>query len=360
MTTSARFGAQRLAVQQIARSRFETPGDLVAWLGAVQAQDYAAAKWALGLRLPPGTTDEAIERALADGTILRTHALRSTWQLVTPADIRWIVALVAPRQIARSARRDQELELDAVTLRRSRTALEKALRDGRHLTRAELATVLEKARISSGGQRLAHLLGRAELDGLICSGARRGKQSTYALLDHRAKKCKPLARDEALARLARRYFQSRGPATVSDFCWWSGLSPAEARAGLESIKSTLVSDVVASQTYFRAESAKARHDSQAAYLLPAFDEYLVGYRNRDAVLGPEHVKRLNAGGGMLAPCVVINGRVIGTWRRVLGKANVSVELSLFEPPTSRQAQAIAGAARRYGAFLGVTACVSTG
>jgi Winged helix DNA-binding domain len=370
---STRLVAARLAGQQLSRHDFTGPREVVAWLGAVQAQDWAASKWAVGLRLPAGTTDEAVERAVDQGEIVRIHALRWTWQLIAPQDVRWILALVAPRLMTKAVRRHRELELDAATIRRSNAAIVAALRDGAHMTRTELASVLARARISSAGQRLPHLLALAELDALIGSGARSGKQPTWALLDGRAPASKPLDRADALAALARRYFRSRGPATVDDFAWWSGLSPADARAAVASIDHTLAAEVINGRAHWCDRSNEAARTS-GAYLLPAFDEYLVSYRNRDAVLAPQHGKRLNAGGGMLGPCVVHGGHVIGNWRRALshagaskaeqagkpGKAvksgktakeTVAVEVDLFARATDAQKAAIARATMRYAAFL---------
>jgi hypothetical protein len=353
------IAARRLISQQIACPAFATARDLVAWLGAVQAQDYGAAKWAVGLRLAGAATDASVERAVDDGAVLRTHALRGTWQLVAPADIRWMLELVAPRLIASYASRYRELGLDAATFRCGTAALAKALGGGDHLTRAELASTLEGAGISTAGQRLAHLLQRAELEALVCGGARRGKQFTYTLLENRAPDSHArLKRDEALAELARRYFRSRGPATIDDFKWWSGLAPAEARAGLESVKSMLASSVIDGRAHWHDKDVVPMIRPPAASLLPAFDEYLIAYRVRDAVLDPKHAKRLNAGGGMLGNCVVLDGRVIGTWRRTLARATVAIVLDLFEAPTRRAHQAITAAAQRYSAFLGLEASVS--
>jgi hypothetical protein len=358
MLKGSEIAARRLGSQQISRPALATPRDLVAWMGAVQAQDYAAVKWAAGLRLAGAATEASVERAIDDGAVLRIHALRGTWQLVAAADVRWMLELVGPRLIASYANRYRQLELDAATFRRSIAVLTKALRGGRELTRAELGSALEAAGISTAG-RLSVLLERAELDARICGGARRGKQSTYALLDDRAPDSHPhLKPDEALAELASRYFRSRGPATVDDFKWWSGLAPADARAGLDAGRSTLVSSVVDGRTYWQGEDAFAKVRSPAAYLLPAFDEYLIAYRDRGAVLDPQRAKRLNAGGGMLSPCVVLNGRVIGTWRRTLARGAVAIELDLFEEPARRGSTAITAAARRYGAFLGLEARVA--
>lgn len=356
MSKSSGITARRLLAQQIARPALETLHDLVAWLGAVQAQDYAAVKWAAGLRLAGDATDAGIERAIDAGAVLRTHALRGTWQLVAPADVRWVLDLVAPRLIASYATRYRQLELDAATFRRSNAVLTEALRGGAQRTRAELASAHEAAGISIAGQRLAHLLQRAELEALICGGARRGKQFTYTLLENRAPESHPrLERGEALAELARRYFRSRGPATLDDFKWWSGLAPADARAGLDAVQAMLASTVIDSRVYWHDKDAVAKTRSPAAFLLPAFDEYLIAYRDRDAVLDPKYVKRLNAGGGMLGNCIVLDGRVIGTWRRTLARAAVAIELEFFEAPAPRERQAVEVAAQRYGGFHGLEA-----
>ena len=357
----ALIAAQRLAAQQIARRAFTKPAELVAWMGALQAQEPLAARWAVGLRLTErdgGATAvaSAIENALADGSVLRTHVMRWTWQLVTPADLHWMLPLVAPRLMTRAARRHRELALDAKTFRQAEAAFTRALADGAHRTRAELGAALRASGIAPDGQRLAHLLGHAELQGLICSGAPRAKQATWALLARRAPRAgATLTRDEALAELARRYFRSRGPASAADFAWWSGLAPAEARAGLAGVASELASESIAGVTYWRARQAPRVPPAALAdaYLLPAFDEYLVAYRDRTAVLSPRDARRINAGGGLLAPTVVVSGRVVGVWRRTLGRGVVTIALSLFGKPTPRERARIVAAAERYGAFLGL-------
>jgi hypothetical protein len=331
---------ERSSRQQISRHDFISARDVVAWLGAVQAQDPAGARWAIGVRLPPGSVSEAsIEKDLDDGRIVRIHAMRFTWQLVAPEDVRWMLALLAPRILARGARRFAELGLDAKTIARSNGALAKALRGGAQLTRAELAKVLIGARVSPEGQRLSHLLGCAELEGVIANGARRGNQPTWALLDDRVPQTKPKNRDDALRELARRYFQSRAPATAADFTWWSGLASAEARVAMEAAK---------------LDGGRRRLPDPGTHLLPPFDEYLVGYRDRTAVLAAEHVTRLNAGGGLLAPAIVSAGRIVGTWRRVLGRSTVHVEHAPFAKVTAADRRTIGEATKQYARFLGKT------
>lgn len=331
-------GLRRLVSQQISVRELPTPAEVVAHLGAVQAQDYAGCKWAVGVRQAGETTDAAIEQALSEGTILRTHVLRGTWQLVTPADVRWMLGLVGPRVVASAAGRHRQLELDEPTFRRSETALVKALSDGRHRTRAELAEVLERAGVSTAAQRLSHLLQRAELDAVIVSGARRGKQTTHTLLDLRAPP-RPFDRDEALSTLERRYFQSRGPATVQDFAWWSGLPVTAARQGLESIQRDLAHEVVDGRTYYFVDREVP---AKGVFLLPPFDEFLIAYRDRDAVLDRQHVEQINAGGGLLDACIVVDGRVVGTWSRA-GQVTVAP----FEPTR----RSFTSALERYRAFL---------
>jgi hypothetical protein len=353
-----RFVGARLAAQQVVRPVCATPAALVARLLAVQAQDHAAARWAVGVRMAGKVTEAGVAAAIASGAVLRTHCLRGTWQLVAPADVRWLLSLVAPRLYARTGRRFQELGIDAATIRRSNVALVRALADRHHLTRAELGAALAARKISAAGPRLSFLLWRAELEGLITSGVPRGRHATYALLDERAPGPNPLPdRDAALAELARRYFASRGPATAADFTWWSGLAPEEARRGLAAAGKMLSAIHVGHETYWHGV-ARARVTSPPVLLLPPFDEYLVAYRDRAAVLDPAHARAINAGGGMLDPIVVVGGRVRGTWRRDLGRGTVSIAVNMFAEPSAAARRAINVAANRYATFLGLAPAVT--
>jgi hypothetical protein len=344
---------QRLHNQHIAEPMFEHPKDVVEWLGAVQAQDYAAALWAVGLRLRDVRSDD-LEQAFADGTILRTHVMRPTWHFVSPADIGWLLALTAPRVNAANASRYRQLELDEIIFGRSQEALAKALQGGKQLTRPELVPVLKQAGIATDdAQRVTHLMMRAELDGIVCSGGRRSKQFTYALLKERAPHAKTLDRDEALAELVRRYFTSHGPATVHDFVWWSGLTAADARVGLHMVGSYLQHEVVDGQTYwFSALPSPAKDRSQKTCLLPNYDEYLVGYTDRSIVFDASHTQKLDSRGNILFHhTMVLDGRVVGTWKRTLTKERVILTPSLFFSLGRAETGAFALSANRYGAFL---------
>jgi Winged helix DNA-binding domain len=343
----------RLHNQRLSSAGFTKPEHVVSWLGAVQAQDYPGAKWALALRMRR-TTDAAIGRAFAAGAILRTHVMRPTWHFVAPADIHWMLALTAPRVRAATAYYDRQLGLDAALVRRSNKAMAAALDGGAQLTRQELRTVLRKAGVAAdGGQRLAHLTIHAELDGVICSGALRGKQFTYALLDERAPERRVLPRDEALAELTWRYFTSHGPAQLRDFVWWSGLTMADARAGVEMAGRHLAVEVIGGKKYWFSASARAiGRLRRSAYLLPLYDEFLIAYKDRSAALDPALWKPI-AGREPFSAAIVVDGRVVGGWKRTLTERQVTVALDLPVPLKRNDAGLVAAAARRFGTFLGL-------
>ncbi len=355
--TNLDIAHQRLHNQLITQPTFEKPGDVVQWLGAVQAQDYAAANWALGLRLQ-GVTSDAIEQAFADGALLRTHLMRPTWHFVSPADIRWILALTAPRVNVVNAHWYRKLELDDALFRCSNAVLAKALQGGKQLTRPQLMSVLKLAGLATDDvRRFTYLMMRAELDGIVCSGPRRGKQFTYALLDERAPQARTFDRDEALAELARRYFTSHGPATLPDFVWWSGLTGADARAGLAMVKSQFMHEVIDGQTYWFSPSALPAKDlSQTAYLLPNFDEYIVGYKDRSAVFDASRTNNdFNYQKNILfSHTIVVDGQIVGTWTRTLKKNTVVIEANPFTPFSEAETSAFAASANRYSAFLNMS------
>lgn len=347
----------RLHNQRLSSAGFTRPEEVVSWLGAVQAQDYPGAKWALGLRMRRAT-DAAIEQAFAAGRILRTHVMRPTWHFVAPADIRWMLALTAPRVRAATAYYDRQLGLDAAVVKRSNKAIAAALRGGAPLTRQELRAALRKAGVAADSvQRLAHLTIHAELDGVICSGALRGKQFTYALLDERVPGKRVLPRDEALGELTRRYFTSHGPAQVRDFVWWSGLTTADARAGLEMARGDLSNEVIDGKTYWFAASLRAiAPPPRTAYLLPLYDEYLIAYKDRSAALDLVLWKPIAGRDPFSAP-IVLDGRVVGGWKRKPMKDAVTIALDLPVPLEKTDARLVAEAARRFGAFLGLDVAV---
>lgn len=343
---------ERLHNQCISHTPLTKPGEVVEWLVAVQAQDYAGAKWALGLRMQ-GATDADIDAAFLDGSILRTHLMRPTWHFVSPRDIRWMLALTAPRVHLANAFYYRKLGLDSAIFKHSNTVLVKALQNGNQHTRDELSAVLQDAGIDTTDcLRLAYLMMNAELEGFICSGVRRGKKFTYALLDERAPHARFLDREEALAELARRYFASRGPATLQDFAKWSGLTVADAGHALEVVGAELHHERIGDQVYwFSTSAASTKGVLPVAYLLSIYDEYISGYKDRSAIGSSEIGEKLIALGNALSYIIVVDGQIVGTWKRTLRKDAVVIAFNLSSQLTQAEGRAVALAARRYGDFL---------
>jgi hypothetical protein len=341
---------RRLANQGLLRPLYRTPAEVVAWLGAVQAQEYQPAKWALGLRMR-GAVDNDVERAVDEGTILRTHVLRPTWHFVAAADLIWMQRLTGPRvQRAMEVYRRQ-MSLDAPTLRRATTIFERALRDRHFRTRTDLAAHLQRAGIPLTGIRLAHAALYAEFEAVICSGPRLGKHSTYALVAERVGESRDLSGDEALAELARRFFRSHGPATIRDFVWWSGLPTADARRGLEIIRAR--SHARDGHTYWTAGSKSVRGDaSELVHLLPIYDEYLVAYRDRALVPhGPAKAASRSRPFVTFQHALTIGGAVAGSWRPTRAARGVSVQILPLRKLTAKERAGIEAAAARYEQFL---------
>ncbi len=326
----------------------------------MQAQDYAGGKWGIGLRLPRAT-DADIERAIAGRTIVRTWPMRGTLHFVAAADVRWLLELLAPRMIARAALRHRQLELDDATFARARGVVSKALEGGRQLTRDALYRVLLEAGVAvgpheTGERRGFHILWRLAHEGLICFDARQGKQQTLVLLDEwLGPPPAPRPRDEALAMLAERYFTGHGPATIHDFIWWSSLTAAEARRALDMIKPRVQCEEIGGATYWFTETeaappSRSRSRRAVAHLLPPFDEYLVGYRDRTATLEPAHRDQAPT---LLSPTVVVDTRVVATWSRTFTGAGAELKLRTFRSLTGAEQAALAEATDRYAAFLGL-------
>jgi hypothetical protein len=330
-----------------------TPADAVSWLGAVQAQEYGDAKWALALRTRRTSGDE-IERAFTAGTILRTHVLRPTWHFVTPADIRWMLALTGPRISRAMASYHRNFQLDSAVFKKSEKVMASALRGGVQLTRQELKTALQRSGVNAeGAQRLAFLTIQAECDAVICSGARRGKQFTYALFDERVPAAPTLSREDALAELTRRYFTSHGPAQLHDFMWWSGLTVADARAGLDMAARELASDTFDGRTYWSAaKTVRPLAKPQPAHLLGLYDEYLIAYKDRSAAQDLSPRTRATEWDAFSAP-VVVGGRVVAGWKKKVAGERIVATVSPLRPLGREDKRAIEDAAERYAAFAGL-------
>ena len=339
----------RIYNQKINNSDFTKPEDAVKYMVAMQAQDYAGAKWAIGMRMQ-NSIENNIEDAINQGKILRTHLLRPTWHFVLPQDIRWLLTLTAPRIHTINAPFYKKFGFTDASFNKTNELLVKALQGNKQLSRPEVLTLFKDANIATDDIKFTIILMRAELDQVICSGARIGKQFSYALLDDLAPTSTPLTHEEALTKLAAAYFNTRGPATVHDFANWSGLTITDVGIGLEHIKSQLINEVIGGHTYWMPDNIiDMPAQKTKAYLLPAFDEFAISYKDRDALVNPKYLKQ--ARHVIFDPAIVVDNQVVGTWKRTLKAKSVDINLNLFGPLNKTQEKAVEAAVSKYKKFL---------
>ncbi len=342
----------RLQNQSLVNPEFTSPADIVRHMGAVQSQDYTGGKWALGQRLK-NATDDLIDKALADGDIIRTHVLRPTWHFVHPADVRWMLELTAKRIQAAAASYHRQLQLDKQILAKCEKLIVKALDGRQQMAREEVAAFFNQHGIATNEQRFVHIMEHLELEQLVCSGGREGKRFTYALFDERVPKTKQIDKAEAIAMLAERYFTSHGPATIADFAWWSGLTNTDAKAGLEAVRSKLSSHEVEGNTYWFMERETAGVKASTVSLLPNYDEYIVSYKDRGATIDAKHTGKADPRGTIFNHTILINGKIEGLWKRVIKKDTLEIELMPFKALSQQNLKAVEKAAKAYGKFLGL-------
>lgn len=340
----------RLQNQQIAGTEFKSVKELVHWMGAIQAQDYAMAKYAIGIRLK-NAIDQTVEDALNKADIIRSHVLRPTWHFVHAKDIRWMLELTSQNLNRSMSSNYKRLELDGKTFNKANSIIEKLLRDGNQLTRKEIMTALEQKGIRTNELRAIHIMFKAETDLVVCNGIKKDKQFTYALLDERVPWTRKISKEQALAKLAERYFLSHGPATIQDFSWWSGLSVADAKNAVESIKSNLISEKLNDHTFwFSNKSINVNPKTNTLFFLPSYDEFLISYKSRWISMDPKFSSNTFTTNGIFNPIIVYNAKVIGTWKPQL-KKNIFIKEYFFAPPTQRQKQLSSKAAKEFGRFM---------
>jgi hypothetical protein len=339
----------RLQNQQIGGTQFSSVKELVHWMGAIQAQDYSMAKYAIGVRLQ-NAIDQTIENAINKAEIIRTHVLRPTWHFVAVKDIRWMLELTAQNLNRSLSSNNKRLELDDKTFRKANTIIEKILRDEKHLTRKEIMAALEKKGILTNDLRAAHIMFRAETDLVVCNGIKKGKQFTYALFNERVPSTNKMLKEEALAELAQRYFSSHGPATLQDFSWWSGLSVTDSKNGLELIKSNLISEKYKDHTLWFSNKIDSKSKTSKLFFLPSYDEFLISYKSREISMDPKFSSRTFSTNGIFNPIIVHNAKVIGIWKPQL-KKDILIKEYFFVRPTENQKRQCSKAAKEFGNFI---------
>jgi hypothetical protein len=342
----------RLSSQKIKTTEFIEVSETVRWMCAMQAQDFSMAKWAIGARLSD-PADKKIESAFNKGEILRIHVLRPTWHFISAEDVYWMLQLSAPKIKSSLKSRHKELELTESVITKTRNIIEDTLKETSCATREELANEFHKAKIRTDANRLSHILFRAELDGIICSGPIKENKLTYAMLCERVPDKRVLSREESLAELAKRYFTSRCPATLQDFIWWSNLSVKDAQAATGLLNRDFCTKNIGSAVYWIPNSfSDSQPKKTSAYLLPAYDEFLISYKDRSSSLSAVNNKKTVSDNGIFYPTIVVNGQVSGVWKRTIQKNKVIVETNFFVPPDSSILKLIDYKAYIFGWFLG--------
>lgn len=347
--TQHHIATSRLLSQQINEPHLKSAPEMVSYFGAIQGQEYAQTKWSLGLRMPH-LKDSDIEKELDEGRLLRTHLLRPTWHFVAPEDIRWMLMLTAPRVDAINRYMYRKMELDSATFNRCNAILVRALEGGKHLTREAISQEFLKNNIEAESVRLVCIMMNAELEGLICSGARQGNQFTYALLDERAAPAKEMSRDEALVELTRRYFLSRGPATVKDFATWSGLTLTDCKKGIEMTRDDWQEEKIESEVYyFSPNTIQKKPQFDQMHLTPIYDEMIMGYKSREALQqfrnSVQPAQRLR-----FDNTILFNGQIIGSWRRKIKSKHIELEYEFLQLLDQKQQVEFEQALHRFGAF----------
>lgn len=341
----------RLISQQVINTKFKSPKEIVGWMGAMQAQDFNMAKWAIGLRLNKAT-EETIHSAINSAEIIRTHLLRPTWHFVSAEDIYWMTELSGPRIISSMRGRNKQLELSDKIFKKSFRVMEKTLRDDNHLTRKELVNEINKSKIATDENRASHILMNAELEGIICNGEMKGKQTTYALLEERVPRTKKLHKDESLALLSAKYFESHYPAKLSDFIWWSGVAVTEAKRAMEMVKKDFISEKINSEEYWFPQNLSLPEKfKDSVFLLPAFDEFLISYKDRTAAIISKHHGKAFSNNGIFWPTIVENGQVKGKWKRKIKKDTLIIVPDFFDPKNKVSKKKLIKASSQFGAFL---------
>lgn len=349
---------QRLISQHITYHKHETPLRVIESLGAVQAQDYGSALWAVGLRAM-GATQAVVEAAIAHKEIVRTWPMRGTLHFVPAKDVRWMLELMTPRVLSGVAARERTLELTDGDFKKGFAVIERALQGGLPVLRSDLLQKINDSGIATANQRGYHIMWRAAQMGLICLGPMQGKQPTYVWLDAWLPPAKKLSREESLATIVSRYLKGHAPATVKDMMWWTGLPQRDILAGLADVQTDFISEEIDGVTYWmRPDQPSFNFDPNQVVLLPAFDEYLLGYRDRTAVINIDNLYRVVPGGnGVFLPTVVIGGQMVGLWKRAFKAKEVVISLIPFDRFTTKQLAAITKVGQAYGDFYGLPVSV---
>lgn len=342
----------RMNAQKLFKTTQCSPQEVVKHFGAMQAQDYAMAKWAVGSRCDASETE--IEEAVNSGQIIRTHILRPTWHFVAADDIYWMLDISAPQIKRLAVSGAKKFDVDLKKLDQFNTKIEKLLSGNNHLTREEIMQELDVKKTSKEDFLAASIMMNAELEGLVCNGRMKGKQITYTLLEERVEKPKTkLTKEEGVAKLAQRYFESHGPATLLDFSWWSGFSPTICKSVIDAIKLHLNHITIDNQIFWFEKNSKEENPfRESVHFLPAFDEILISYKTREVSFSGNHQSKTFTNNGIFKPIILENGKVIGIWKRTIKKDHIKIETEFFNETKSSKKEVLFEGIKAFENYIG--------
>lgn len=348
----------RLFNQQISVPEFTDANALLKHMGAMQGQDFRSAIWAVGLRLKNANIS-AVEKAYNSGDILRTHAMRPTWHIVARENLSWLLDLTAPHVFTHTKGRHRNLELTSQILKKCHTILEKELEGSVHLTREEILRVFTQHKLPVAALQLSHILMDAELHKIICSGKLKNNKITYALFHERILKPQKLSHEEAIIELAKIYFTSHGPALMEDFQWWSGLSSGKIKLAAATIEKEFSVRIINDKKYYFSEEVKPLSKGiNTHYLLPAYDEFIISYKDRSGLFTDHSYAKAISNNGIFRPVIADNkGRAIGIWSQTTKPNQRLLEFQFFESIDQKISRAIEKEITRYAEFNGIQVTV---
>ena len=308
--------AIRLLNQQLIVPQFKSPTEVVSHMGAMQAQEYRMMRWAVEMRTKK-PSHKAFKEAYDSGRIIRLHLMRGTWQLVTAEDYWWMIDFCAPKAIAATTgwMHSNKISIPDEELFRVRDILAQTAADKGSITKEDIIKALAEHNMQMDDHRLSYHIRMAEFSGTLCSGDLLPIKATYALSTEKVGlRLAQIDRDEALMHFIRKYFQSRQPATLEDFVWWSGLNISDCRKGIELLGNTIHVERWKGRDYYLTDDCRTRGFRKGKFLLiPSYDEYLISYKSRDVVLPPEHRHHAHNNSGIFQPIIAYDGTICGNW-----------------------------------------------
>lgn len=313
----------RLLNQHLNSPIFDNPTDVVRHMGAMQAQEYRMMRWAVAMRTKKPSSS-SFKKAFDNGSIVRLHLLRGTWQLIAGEDYWWMLDLCGLKSTAviNGWMKANKISIPENEYLYIREILCSTASDLGSATKEDFATALATKGITMDNHRLSYHIRMAELSGKLCSGELLPMKASYSLSESKIPSTPAIDRDEALRKLARKYFQSHSPATFEDYLWWSGMNVSDCRKGMELLGNELRKIAHDGREFYLLEGCRIKGNTKGqTILLAPYDEYIIGYKSRDLSIPANYVAKVHSQNGIFFPVILHDGQTIGNWSPFSKKCN---------------------------------------